>query len=86
MENPKIKDEELKQILDDQNELQKMLSRVGVLEAQKKQLVDAALAKGDEVEKFKAELEKEYGKININLKDGSYEVIEDEDEDEASAE
>jgi|TARA_R110000787_G_scaffold275189_1_gene383639 hypothetical protein len=84
MENPKIKDEELKQILDDQNELQKMLSRVGVLEAQKKQLVDAALAKGDEVEKFKAELEKEYGKININLKDGSYEVIEDEDE--ASAE
>tara|TARA_R110000744_G_scaffold280556_1_gene392650 strand:+ start:743 stop:997 length:255 start_codon:yes stop_codon:yes gene_type:complete len=84
MENPKIKDEELKQILDDQNELQKMLSQVGVLEAQKKQLVDAALAKGDEVEKFKAELEKEYGKININLKDGSYEVIEDEDE--ASAE
>ena len=78
MENPKIKDEELKQILDDQNELQKMLSQVGVLEAQKKQLVDAALAKGDEVEKFKAELEKEYGKININLKDGSYEVIEDE--------
>ena len=35
MENPKIKDEELKQIIDDQNELQKMLSQVGVLEAQK---------------------------------------------------
>jgi len=84
MENPKIKDEELKQIIDDQNELQKMLSQVGVLEAQKKQVLDAALAKSDEIEKFKAELEKEYGKININLKDGSYEVIEDEDE--ASAE
>lgn len=78
MENPKIKDEELKQIIDDQNELQKMLSQVGVLEAQKKQVLDAALAKSDEVEKFKAKLEKEYGKININLKDGSYEVIEDE--------
>ena len=78
MENPKIKDEELKQIIDSQNELQKMLSQVGVLEAQKKQVLDAALAKSDEVEKFKAELEKEYGKININLKDGSYEVIEDE--------
>ena len=84
MENPKIKDEELKQIIDDQNELQKMLSQVGVLEAQKKQVLDAALAKSEEIEKFKAELEKEYGKININLKDGSYEVIEDEDE--ASAE
>tara|TARA_R110001632_G_scaffold6687_1_gene27223 strand:+ start:1335 stop:1583 length:249 start_codon:yes stop_codon:yes gene_type:complete len=78
MENPKIKDEELKQIIDSQNELQKMLSQVGVLEAQKKQVIDAALAKSDEVEKFKAKLEKEYGKININLKDGSYEVIEDE--------
>jgi len=55
-----------------------MLSQVGVLEAQKKQVLDAALAKSDEVEKFKAKLEKEYGKININLKDGSYEVIEDE--------
>lgn len=78
MENPKIKDEELKQIIDDQNELQKMLSQVGILEAQKKQVLDAALAKSDEVEKFKAKLEKEYGKININLKDGSYEAIEDE--------
>jgi len=78
MENPKIKDEELKQIIDSQNELQKMLSQIGVLEAQKKQILDAALAKSDEVEEFKAKLEKEYGKININLKDGSYEVIEDE--------
>ena len=78
MENPKIKDEQLKQIIDSQNELQKMLSQVGVLEAQKKQVLDAALAKSDEVEEFKAKLEKEYGKININLKDGSYEVIEDE--------
>ncbi len=78
MENPKIKEEELKQIIDDQNELQKMLSQVGILEAQKKQVLDAALAKSDEVEEFKAKLEKEYGKININLKDGSYEVIEDE--------
>lgn len=78
MENPKIKDEELKQIIDDQNELQKMLSQVGVLEAQKKQVIDAALAKSDKIEKFKAELEKEYGKISINLKDGSYEVIKEE--------
>tara|TARA_R110000744_G_scaffold61951_1_gene128010 strand:+ start:118 stop:366 length:249 start_codon:yes stop_codon:yes gene_type:complete len=78
MENPKIKDEELKQIIDDQNELQKMLSQIGVLEAQKKQVLDAALIKSDEIEKFKAELEKEYGKVNINLKDGTYEVIEDE--------
>jgi hypothetical protein len=29
------------------------------------------------------ELEKEYGKININLEDGTYEVIEEEKEEEA---
>jgi hypothetical protein len=28
------------------------------------------------------ELEEEYGKININLEDGSYEVIEEEKEEE----
>ena len=79
MENPKIKEHQLKQIIDDQNELQKTLSQIGVLEAQKKQLVDHALTKSSEMEKFKGELEKEYGKININLKDGSYELVEEED-------
>ena len=28
------------------------------------------------------EVEKEYGKININLEDGTYEVIEEEKEEE----
>jgi hypothetical protein len=83
MENPKIKDEQLKQIIDDQNKLQKILGQVGVLEAQKKQLVDHALSKSDEIEKFKGELEKEYGKISINLKDGSYEIVKEEDEAKA---
>tara|TARA_R100000541_G_scaffold3905_1_gene11148 strand:- start:190 stop:438 length:249 start_codon:yes stop_codon:yes gene_type:complete len=82
MENPKIKDEQLKQIVDSQNELQKMLSQAGVLEVQKKQIVDLALNKSDEIEKFKGKLEKEYGKISINLKDGSYETVK---EDEAKA-
>tara|TARA_R110001592_G_scaffold267902_1_gene534026 strand:+ start:354 stop:605 length:252 start_codon:yes stop_codon:yes gene_type:complete len=83
MENPKIKEHQLKQIIDDQNELQKTLSQIGVLEAQKKQLVDHALTKSNEMEKFKGELEKEYGKININLKDGSYELVEEEEKEKA---
>ena len=32
------------------------------------------------------ELEKEYGKININLEDGAYEVVEVEEEEEEKAE
>ena len=32
-----------------------------------------------EQDKSKKELEEEYGKVNINLKDGSYEIIKDEE-------
>jgi hypothetical protein len=32
-----------------------------------------------EQDKSKKELEESYGKVNINLKDGSYEIIKDEE-------
>jgi hypothetical protein len=34
----------------------------------------------DDVEKYKVELEEEYGAININIEDGSYTIIEKEEE------
>jgi hypothetical protein len=34
-----------------------------------------------EQDKSKKELEEKYGKININLQDGSYEIIKDEEKD-----
>jgi len=74
----KITDEQLETIVKSQTKLQDLLVQVGVLESQKKQIVDLAIAEGETVESFKKELEKEYGKININLKDGTYEVIEEE--------
>jgi len=80
----KITEEQLKTILDSQKELNATLANVGVLSAQKYQLTEKAIEESKKMEKFKAELEEEYGKVNINLKDGTYEVIEDEDE--ASAE
>jgi len=78
----KITEEQLKTILDSQKELNSTLTNVGVLTAQKSQLTDMAIDQGKKIEEFKAELEKEYGKISIDLKDGSYEVIEDEDKKE----
>ena len=74
----KITEEQLETIVKSQTKLQDLLVQVGVLESQKKQIVDLAIAEGEAVESFKKELEKEYGKININLKDGTYEVIEEE--------
>ena len=78
----KITEEQLKTILDSQKELNSTLTNVGVLTAQKSQLTDMVIDQGKKIEEFKAELEKEYGKISIDLKDGSYEVIEDEDKKE----
>ena len=43
-------------------------------------LSHAHLGVQDEQNKTKQELEESYGKINIDLKDGSYEVIEEEKE------
>jgi len=80
--NQKITEEQLKTILDSQKELNSTLTNVGVLTAKKSQLTDMAIDQGKKIEEFKAELEKEYGKISIDLKDGSYEVIEDEDKKE----
>ena len=35
----------------------------------------------EEIEKTKSELEEEYGKVNINLADGTYEEIKEEQKD-----
>ncbi len=76
-----ISKDQLEKIQDFQKELNKLLNETGFLEAQK----TAVLAKFHEVNKqtedFKKELEEEYGSININLEDGSYTLIEKEEEE-----
>tara|TARA_R110000822_G_scaffold81098_1_gene192845 strand:+ start:119 stop:379 length:261 start_codon:yes stop_codon:yes gene_type:complete len=74
----KITEEQLETIVKSQAKMQDLLVQVGVLESQKKQIVDLAIAQSEEVEDFKKELENEYGKISINLKDGTYEIIEED--------
>ena len=74
----KITEEQLETIVKSQAKMQDLLVQVGVLESQKKQIVDLAIAQSKEVEDFKKELENEYGKISINLKDGTYEIIKED--------
>ena len=57
-----------------------MLSNIGVLESQKHALLHQIAEVNKEIEETKAELENEYGAININLEDGSYTEIEKKDE------
>ena len=74
----KIKEEQLSKIQEQQRSLNQILNEVGVLEANKHGLLHKFAGINQEVEDFKAELESEYGAININVEDGTYEVIEKE--------
>tara|TARA_R110002020_G_scaffold53008_2_gene148594 strand:- start:22 stop:285 length:264 start_codon:yes stop_codon:yes gene_type:complete len=80
----KISEEQLKQVRAQQGVKARLLNDIGVLEAQKHDLLNAlgnVMKKSTETAE---ELEKEYGKININLEDGTYEevVIEEEKQEE----
>ena len=74
----KITEKQLKQINESQEKLMSLVSQVGVLESQKHGLLHQIADANKEVEEFKAELEKEYGPVNIDLKTCEYSDIEDE--------
>ena len=75
-----ITKDQLEKIQGFQKELNKLLNEVGFLEAQKAQILGKFGEVNKETEDFKKELEKEYGSININLEDGTYEPIEKEED------
>ena len=80
----KITDEQLEKVRAQQGVKGRIINDVGVLEAQKHDLLNALTNVMQKSGETAEELEKEYGKININLEDGSYEVVEvEEAEDEA---
>jgi muramoyltetrapeptide carboxypeptidase LdcA involved in peptidoglycan recycling len=75
-----ITKDQLEKIQDFQKELNKLLNEVGFLEAQKAQVLGKFGEENKKTEDFKKELEKEYGSININLEDGTFEPIEKEED------
>lgn len=74
-----ITEEQLKLLQEQQGKLNEMLRTVGVLETQKLNVSKEIEALSKEIDSTKKELEEEYGQININLQDGSYEDIVEED-------
>jgi hypothetical protein len=76
----KIKQEELDAIVAKQSELGAIINQIGGFEARKHELLhDFALLNG-ELEGLKADLEKAYGSVNVDLKTGEYTPIETKDE------
>jgi len=79
MEVKKITEHQLKKVTDQQKRLNDVLTNIGVLEVQKHNLAQQVRNISEEIEKTKSELEEEYGKVNINLADGTYEEIKEEE-------
>ena len=77
----KIKEEELTTIREQQSKLNDLITQIGYLESQKHGLLHDIAGVNKQIEDFKKVLEEEYGSININLEDGSYTKIENEEEE-----
>ncbi len=73
----KITTEELEKILAQQSKLGNLYNQVGHLEFTKNLKVEELVILNNEINSSKKELEEKYGKVNINLEDGSYEEISD---------
>ena len=80
----KITKEQLEKLQESQKKYAAIKHDLGQLEVQKHGLLHLWASVQEEDNKFKQELEKEYGKININLEDGSYEEIKEEEESNKS--
>tara|TARA_R100000353_G_scaffold34514_2_gene27625 strand:- start:2790 stop:3032 length:243 start_codon:yes stop_codon:yes gene_type:complete len=75
----KITKEELKELQEQEQKKGAILHDLGLLETQKHALNHMYSNVMSEQEGAKKELEEKYGKVNIDLKDGSYtEIKEDE--------
>ena len=72
--------EQLKAVKDQQAKMQALLIDIGFLEAKKHEVMQLQVQAAEELEATKKELEDEYGPINIDLTDGSYTVVEKEEE------
>ena len=74
-----ITKDQLTKIQEQQKQLSDLLKDIGFVEVQKHALLHKQ-ALNEEIEAFKAELEKEYGAITIDIETGSYTEIVKEEE------
>lgn len=70
-----ITKDELKKVTDLQTELQSYLANIGVLEVQKAKAIFQVNMLEKDMDQVKKDIEANYGPVNINLTDGTYEEI-----------
>ena len=75
----RITDEELELIRNQQTKIAQIKQDIGTLELRKHEVMGIMLDVNQEVEETKATLEEKYGRVNINLDDGTCTAIEVEE-------
>jgi hypothetical protein len=76
----KIEKEELETAKKQQEDLQKTILDIGVIETKKHAMLHQIAEIHNSIEEFKKSLEEKYGHININLEDGTYTEVKDEED------
>jgi hypothetical protein len=79
----KIKEEQLKSLQEKVGAIQNLQAQIGGIEMQKHMALHQVAAAQEDLQKLQVELEEEYGKVSINIQDGTYEEIVEEAEVEA---
>ena len=77
----KITQEELAQVTELNSKMLQIQGEIGAGELRKADLVALFAKESEQMEVVKKELEEKYGKVNIDLKDGSYELIPEEEKE-----
>ena len=76
----KITDEQLQELQGHVNKINQAQLQLGQLESQKYSLVGVIPQLQKELKDFQDKLEKEYGKVSVNIQDGTIQEIPVEDE------
>jgi len=81
VEEKKITSEQLEKIRKQQENIAELLKAIGQLESQKHILLHQQAGVSQEIEEYKQELETQYGKIRIDIENGSYTDIVEENKE-----
>ena len=77
MEN-KIKEEQLTKLQGLVNQINQLQMELGQVESRKYDIIGSIPMVRKELNEFQNELEEEYGKVSINIQDGTIKDVEDE--------
>lgn len=76
----KIKDEQLKDLQEKVGTIQQLQAQIGNVEGQKHILLHQLVGVQEDLQKLQTALQDEYGKVSINIQDGSFEEVTEEEQ------